>query len=205
MRSAGSSQPTTQTQNLARFSGEGFINFPAPIPGPVSQGWARCLSIAPSRRSGDRLGRGMPMPGQRFRIVQASGHPRPQAKSCLVLTMCLLAGGFRQGVLPKHLIYWSGREDSNLRPPHPQCDALPGCATSRPEDGPIRRVSGDGKRVGATIFGRDPCPCQTLPQCRTFSQSLPSCGQAASRANHVRARFYRAPDTVDSQKIDPFA
>ena len=28
---------------------------------------------------------------------------------------------------------WSGREDSNLRPPHPQCDALPGCATSRPE------------------------------------------------------------------------
>lgn len=27
---------------------------------------------------------------------------------------------------------WSGREDSNLRPPHPQCDALPGCATSRP-------------------------------------------------------------------------
>ena len=30
---------------------------------------------------------------------------------------------------------WSGREDSNLRPPHPQCDALPGCATSRPEGG----------------------------------------------------------------------
>lgn len=28
--------------------------------------------------------------------------------------------------------YWSGRQDSNLRPPHPQCDALPGCATSRP-------------------------------------------------------------------------
>jgi hypothetical protein len=31
------------------------------------------------------------------------------------------------------LIFWSGRQDSNLRPPHPQCDALPGCATSRPE------------------------------------------------------------------------
>ena len=30
------------------------------------------------------------------------------------------------------LIFWSGRQDSNLRPPHPQCDALPGCATSRP-------------------------------------------------------------------------
>ena len=28
---------------------------------------------------------------------------------------------------------WSGREDSNLRPPAPQADALPGCATPRPE------------------------------------------------------------------------
>ena len=27
---------------------------------------------------------------------------------------------------------WSGRLDSNQRPPHPQCDALPGCATPRP-------------------------------------------------------------------------
>src|SRR5258708_39581383 len=26
---------------------------------------------------------------------------------------------------------WSGRLDSNQRPPHPQCDALPGCATPR--------------------------------------------------------------------------
>ena len=26
---------------------------------------------------------------------------------------------------------WSGREDLNLRPPHPQCGALPGCATPR--------------------------------------------------------------------------
>ena len=30
---------------------------------------------------------------------------------------------------------WSGRQDSNLRPPHPQCDALPGCATPRPSGG----------------------------------------------------------------------
>jgi hypothetical protein len=36
--------------------------------------------------------------------------------------------GFWLGII----INWSGREDSNLRPPHPQCDALPGCATSRP-------------------------------------------------------------------------
>jgi preprotein translocase subunit YajC len=33
---------------------------------------------------------------------------------------------------------WSGRQDSNLRPPHPQCDALPGCATSRPPAGALR-------------------------------------------------------------------
>ena len=26
---------------------------------------------------------------------------------------------------------WSGRQDLNLRPLHPQCSALPGCATPR--------------------------------------------------------------------------
>ncbi len=26
---------------------------------------------------------------------------------------------------------WSGREDSNLRPQHPKCRALPDCATPR--------------------------------------------------------------------------
>ena len=26
---------------------------------------------------------------------------------------------------------WSGRQDLNLRPPHPQCGALPDCATPR--------------------------------------------------------------------------
>lgn len=42
---------------------------------------------------------------------------------------------------PNHLkiryFIWSGRQDSNLRPPHPQCDALPGCATPRPRVGHI--------------------------------------------------------------------
>src|SRR5678815_4723943 len=28
--------------------------------------------------------------------------------------------------------YWSGRRDSNPRPPDPQSGALPGCATARP-------------------------------------------------------------------------
>ena len=93
---------------------------------------------------------------------------------------------------------WSGREDSNLRPPHPQCDALPGCATSRPEDGPIRSGPGDGKRIGVTIFPGSLLRCG----------GLPTCGQTASRASHVRVqgpRFLCVPDIVDSQKIDPFA
>ena len=30
---------------------------------------------------------------------------------------------------------WSGRQDLNLRPPHPQCGALPDCATPRVERG----------------------------------------------------------------------
>src|ERR1700679_91973 len=29
---------------------------------------------------------------------------------------------------------WSGRQDSNLRPPAPHASALPGCATPRPRD-----------------------------------------------------------------------
>ena len=50
---------------------------------------------------------------------------------------------------------WSGREDSNLRPPHPQCDALPGCATSRPRRGPISSPAGLGKhRAQASLSWR---------------------------------------------------
>ena len=33
---------------------------------------------------------------------------------------------------------WSGREDSNLRPLAPHASALPGCATSRLGDEPLR-------------------------------------------------------------------
>ena len=32
------------------------------------------------------------------------------------------------------LMYWSGREDLNLRPPAPKAGALPGCATPRTEE-----------------------------------------------------------------------
>ena len=30
-----------------------------------------------------------------------------------------------------HFLEWSGRQDSNLRPPVPKTGALPGCATPR--------------------------------------------------------------------------
>ena len=56
----------------------------------------------------------------------------------------------------KSLINWSGREDSNLRPPHPQCDALPGCATSRPA-----RVWPKPLREGAPI-GTQCAGCKRL-------------------------------------------
>src|SRR3546814_10936744 len=39
---------------------------------------------------------------------------------------------------------WSERQDSNLRPPHPQCDALPGCATLRPR----RDLRSEERRIG---------------------------------------------------------
>ncbi len=44
------------------------------------------------------------------------------------------------------LEYWSGRQDSNLRPLDPQSNALPGCATPRPRPGPLKRPAALGKR-----------------------------------------------------------
>lgn len=53
-----------------------------------------------------------------------------------------------KSIFYRKLIFWSGRQDSNLRPPHPQCDALPGCATSRPEMG---LYAGNGGRASAQV------------------------------------------------------
>jgi hypothetical protein len=44
----------------------------------------------------------------------------------------LSLGHWRRGSFQLQGKKWSGRLDSNQRPPHPQCDALPGCATPRP-------------------------------------------------------------------------
>ena len=38
---------------------------------------------------------------------------------------------FKRSNYVENLIYWSEREDSNLRPPQPHCGALPSCATLR--------------------------------------------------------------------------
>ena len=47
----------------------------------------------------------------------------------------LRKGAGRQGLENpiKAGVRWSGRQDLNLRPPVPQTDALPGCATPRPD------------------------------------------------------------------------
>ena len=60
--------------------------------------------------SGDKLGQGL----------QQSISPR-QGTSCSQRPQ-------RQPITSRG---WSGRQDLNLRPPHPQCDALPDCATPR--------------------------------------------------------------------------
>ena len=38
---------------------------------------------------------------------------------------------YAEEVINKVVDSWSGWPDLNRRPPHPQCGALPGCATSR--------------------------------------------------------------------------
>ena len=56
---------------------------------------------------------------------------------------------------PKYLIYWSERRDLNPRPPVPQTDALPGCATLRP----------------AVRLCRMPSSDAPAPQCRAAPQA----------------------------------
>ncbi len=46
-------------------------------------------------------------------------------------------------------IKWSERQDSNLRPPDPQSDALPGCATLRPFAPAYAAAGADYRRGGA--------------------------------------------------------
>src|SRR5690348_10081271 len=50
---------------------------------------------------------------------------------------------------------WSGRLDSNQRPPHPQCDALPGCATPRLGRAHLGSATSQGKvRAGVRVARR---------------------------------------------------
>ena len=70
------------------------------------------------------------------------------------------------------IINWSGREDSNLRPPHPQCDALPGCATSRPR----LRIYGGAWRMASRL--------QHASNLSTIRISLRLCRVRDRRAHH---------------------
>src|SRR3954470_18287853 len=59
------------------------------------------------------------------------------------------------GACPARFRKWSGRLDSNQRPPHPQCDALPGCATPRLGRAHLGRASTQGKvRSGNRVARR---------------------------------------------------
>ena len=55
--------------------------------------------------------------------------PHVKKPNCLEIRGRLDAGLFQTP--GKSLIVWSGREDSNFRPPAPHAGALPGCATPR--------------------------------------------------------------------------
>ena len=47
---------------------------------------------------------------------------------------------------------WSGRQDSNLRPLHPQRSALPNCATAR-----LKGINEAAPTASSSFGGPDPC------------------------------------------------
>jgi hypothetical protein len=48
-----------------------------------------------------------------------------------LLDKCQYKYGLKRNMRLSGILNWSGRQDLNLRPPHPQCGALPDCATPR--------------------------------------------------------------------------
>ncbi len=92
-----------------------------PDPGIELLGWALIGSPLPlidgtmarpvSKKNADRLPRESPAEGSMSRADKKTG---PNLQDRLTST------------------WWSGREDSNFRPPAPHAGALPGCATPRP-------------------------------------------------------------------------
>jgi hypothetical protein len=72
---------------------------------------------------------------------------------------------------------WSGRRDSNSRPLAPHASALPGCATSRPEDRcqlPIRAADRRGRMIPESSV--DALPCVFPMPCAWIRRGAPLLG-----------------------------
>jgi hypothetical protein len=81
---------------------------------------------------------------------------------------------------------WSGREDSNFRPPAPHAGALPGCATPRPN---LRLYRGPWPTTSAAARGFLPAPagCRPAPACSRARSSPPwRCWSAPARRRAAR-------------------
>ena len=130
--------------------------------------YAGSFSISTSRAIGGTL-----MPPRSYGVTV--GSTRPQASG----RMRVRAGRFGRSLSPEEERP-TGRDelDSNQRPPHPQCDALPGCATSR---------SSGAAPIGAqaAIAGRG----KVLPLIATLSALL--LGAAATPEGRAVARRCR--------------
>ena len=77
---------------------------------------------------------------------------------------------------------WSERQDLNLRPPVPQTDALPGCATLR-HLGPTARIWEGGRLWGAQ-YRRE-----RLPDANAFAHPAAEKGGLFRRRNLVLAEL----------------
>src|SRR5262245_60531222 len=78
---------------------------------------------------------------------------------------------------------WSGRRDSNTRPSAPKADALPGCATPRPQE-PAYTLR---KRSATTVLSLWFCP----PSSRRYA------------ARHLPRRLGRKPKVIAHEDFLP--
>ena len=88
------------------------------------------------------------------------------------------------------ILFWSGREDSNFRPPAPHAGALPGCATPRPN----RDYTVPLTRPDRAIAGFPPVPAARWQRPASAPRPVRSASSSARHAPRPAARPPRCRD-----------
>ena len=102
----------------------------------------------------------------------AAAHGTPKRGRCIIVPSW--------AQVARWLAKWSGRPDSNWRPPAPHAGALPGCATPRPDSSRISHSATGCNSVAQRHFRHAPA-----------SDFGPRRGRKRGNAGELRSRPYR--------------